>query len=408
MPGASDTRAAAPGTFLQVFNNYLKPGGEEASVARIARHLEQGGHTVHRFWRSSAEWRVLGAPPRWRQPLLLWNNPAVLHELEALHRLTQPRAWILHNVIPVVSLGIYPLARRLGVPIFQWLHNYRPLSPSSTLTAWGKRLRPDDPWRVAKEVLAGLWHGRMLTAWLALSYRRLRRRGDFESVRAWVAVSDDVRQTFLDAGWFTDRLFTLRHAWDTQAAQAPERDENYFLFLGRMVETKGVRFLIDLWRRPELRDVPLVLCGEGPLRDELSGTTPPNVRWPGFVQGDEKRRLVAGSRAVLFPCLWSEPLSTVAYEAYEQGKPMVSSALGGMKELVVDGQTGRLLPAGNAMAWLEAILELVRNPTTARRLGQEGRRWLDTNVSPTAWNRQFDDLCRATLNVEPPTSNAQR
>ena len=70
---------------IQVFNRYLHPGGEEKSVARIADDLESGGHEVKRFWRESGEWQGAAAPPKWKQPFLLWRNPAVLGELRRLH-----------------------------------------------------------------------------------------------------------------------------------------------------------------------------------------------------------------------------------------------------------------------------------------------------------------------------------
>jgi glycosyltransferase involved in cell wall biosynthesis len=385
-----------PRTFIQVFNRYLLPGGEETSVGRIAEHLEKAGNRVIRFWRASDEWSRAAAPARWKQPLLMWRNNAVLDELRKLHEEVKPSAWILHNVLPVVSLGVYSLARELGVPVIQWLHNYRPLSPSGALRARGKMLQPEDRWLLWKETLAGSWRGRLQTGWLSLGYTQARRRGDFESVAAWIAVSDEMRRIFERGRFPRERLFTLRHSWDIKE-QASARDDGYFLFLGRMVEEKGVRFLIDLWNQPGLKEVPLVMAGEGPLVEELRTTSPSSVKWAGYVKGEEKRALVGGCRAVLFPCLWEEPLSTVAYEAYEQSKPVLSSAMGGMKELVRDGETGRLLPPANAEAWIAAIKTVLSDPEAANRMGRNGRKWLTENVSAEAWASQFEEICRKAL-----------
>jgi glycosyltransferase involved in cell wall biosynthesis len=159
-----------------------------------------------------------------------------------------------------------------------------------------------------------------------------------------------------------------------------------------MVETKGVRFLIDLWRRPELAGLKLVMAGEGPLADELRSQSPPNVEWVGHVEGAVKQRWKSGCRAILFPSVWAEPLSTVAYEAYELGKPIVATALGGMPEVVEHERTGLLLPASQPGPWLEAILGLSREPARAAALGAEGRRWLDREVSPRRWAEQFDAI----------------
>jgi glycosyltransferase involved in cell wall biosynthesis len=387
-----------PLRIVQVFNRYLRPGGEEKSVARIADDLEAGGHAVTRFWRESAEWKTRNAPPRVKQLMLMWRNPAVLSALQQIQQKISADLWILHNVVPVISLGVYRLAKELNVPIIQWLHNYRPISPSGTLFAGGKLLKPDDPWLRWKESLHGTWNGRVLTACLSCGYARLKRRGDFESVKAWVAVSEQMRRIFAQAGWFEDRLYTLRHSWHIQEEVGTQSDEGYFLFLGRMVESKGVRFLLELWHDPALRKIELVMAGDGPLVAELRGQSPPNMRWVGHVEGDEKQKLKRGCRAILFPSIWPEPLSTVAYEAYEMNKPIVSSDLGGMPEVIMDGQTGFVLPAKQPRLWLERILQLSRDPCLSQRLGRRGRQWLNEEVSPGRWRTQFSLIAERSVN----------
>ena len=396
-PVAGAIRSAKPSSFIQVFNSYTLPGGEENSAQRIANHLELAGHQVARFWRSSAEWTGTSAPPKLKQLFLIFNNQPVLQQLDELHGKTKPQAWILHNVLPVISLGVYRLATELRVPIIQWLHNYRPLSLGGMLRTANKELQPNDPWLSAKEILAGTWRGRALTAWLWFGYTIARRRNDFSSVKAWVAVSQEMKATFEKGGWPKDRLYALHHSWDAANAGPGDRDLGHFLFLGRLIEAKGVEFLVDLWRQPALRSIPLVIAGRGPLSEQLSKTSPPNVRWVGHVEGEQKKELVATCRAVVFPALWAEPLSTVAYEAYEMGKPIISSSVGGMKELILDRETGRLLPPADPVAWREAILEFVQDPAFARHLGLNGRQWLEKNVSPATWNQKFDTILARVL-----------
>ena len=362
---------------LQVFNRYLQPGGEENSVARIARHLEFGGHAVERFWRSSEEWQGELAPPRWKQALFLGNNPHVLQQLLERHRSFQPRIWVLHNVIPVVSLGVYGLARQLGVPVVQWLHNYRPISPSGALAGGG----------YLRETMRGDWRGsRLQTAVLAYHYHQIRRRGDFESVKAWIAVSEAMRLTFAEANWYPDRLATLRHSWDIGEDTNSASYDGYFVYMGRLIEEKGIRFLIRLFAEPELSEHTLKVAGHGDLEAELRSISSPNVEWVGYVTGKDKRRLVRACRAVLFPSLWQEPLSTVAYEAYEQRRPIITSDCGGMSEIVVDQVTGRVLPAGDLEAWCTAIRGSVDG------WGDAGRTWMEENVSPEKWNESFMEI----------------
>jgi glycosyltransferase involved in cell wall biosynthesis len=83
-------------------------------------------------------------------------------------------------------------------------------------------------------------------------------------------------------------------------------------------------------------------------------------------------------------------LGIVVYEGYERGKPILASDVGGLKELVLDGETGRLLEPGDRAAWLEAVCRL--GASQAHRWGIRGRRWLEENAQAAVWNRQFDAI----------------
>jgi glycosyltransferase involved in cell wall biosynthesis len=391
-------RTSRPRHFIDVFNRYASFGGEEDSVQRIVSSLQRAGHVVSRFLRESDEWLRPGAPARWRQPFLMMQNPGVLAELQALHERERPDAWILHNIIPVVSLGIYGLARELNVPIIQWLHNYRPLSPSGTLRAGETTLDAADPLAPLKEAWAGSWRGsRALTAWLALGQWMSRRRGDLDGVSAWIAISDAMRGPFERAGIPASRLHTLRHFYRFGPFDPSAGDGGYFLFLGRIVREKGVRELVDLWSAPELRHVQLVIAGEGPLLEESKSRASPNVRFAGFVRGAEKLRLLSACRGVIVTSVWDEPLGLVVYEAYEHGKPVLSNPAGGLRELIVDGETGRLIPLSDRRAWVDAILALDSDRGARCTMGREGRRWLERNASEEGWHERFDAILREVL-----------
>ena len=372
---------------LQIFNVYLEKGGEENSVERMARHLEYGGHTVIRYRRKSIEF---ASTSRTRACILgLWNFE-VLKEIREIHEREAPDVWLLHNVIPVVSLGVYQLARQLNAPVIQWLHNYRPLSLSGTDEHFGLigRLR---------ECLRGGWRGsRASSVWLCFGFLMCRTLGAYRHVSAWVAVSRDMRETFRIEGWYPEKLYVCEHSWDIEPVMPEESDKCYFLFLGRIEEIKGVSMLIELFRSPALKDIELRIAGTGSL-ESLAGSSSSNVKWLGMVTGKSKRRLIRNSRAMLFPSLWREPLSTIAYECYEQARPMIVSDSGGMREVAENGVTGFVLKPGDVEAWEARILKLANDPKLAESLGRKARAWLDENVSPEKWNERFEKIARTAL-----------
>jgi glycosyltransferase involved in cell wall biosynthesis len=90
-------------------------------------------------------------------------------------------------------------------------------------------------------------------------------------------------------------------------------------------------------------------------------------------------------------------LSTVVYEAYEQGRPVLASNLGGLKDLISDGQTGRLLKPGDSETWSNVLQQFIRDPEMSRAMGERGLHWLNEHISPAAWNQQFDEIISKTL-----------
>ena len=87
----------------------------------------------------------------------------------------------------------------------------------------------------------------------------------------------------------------------------------------------------------------------------------------------------------------------MAYEAYEAAKPILASPLGGMCEVVVDGQTGFLLAPGEHASWRERIIKLGQDPSLSRHLGEAGRSWLEREVSPQRWLDQFNVIAQTAL-----------
>ena len=71
----------------------------------------------------------------------------------------------------------------------------------------------------------------------------------------------------------------------------------------------------------------------------------------------------------LVPSVWAEPCPTVALEAMAAGRPVIASRIGGLPEQVVEGETGLLVPAGDAHALQQAMARLLAEPTLRQRMG---------------------------------------
>lgn len=140
-----------------------------------------------------------------------------------------------------------------------------------------------------------------------------------------------------------------------------------------------------------------LIVGDGPRRRELESLATAfgledSVRFLGS-RNDVPRLLAACDLVTLTSYNEAAPVSIL--EALAVGVPVVASNVGSVHETVVDGETGRLFPAGNLDAYVAATLELLGNPAAAKRCGAEGRRRVVAHWSLEAMVRGYERLIEA-------------
>jgi phosphatidylinositol alpha 1,6-mannosyltransferase len=133
------------------------------------------------------------------------------------------------------------------------------------------------------------------------------------------------------------------------------------LYAGRLSPEKGVEELVAA-----TDGMNLVVAGDGPLRPRVPGAL-------GFVPHDELERLYARAAVVACPSR-REGFGVACLEAMAHGRPVVATAIGGLRDLVVDGETGLVVPPRDPAALRGALARLLDDEELRRRLGAAGRR----------------------------------
>ncbi len=394
---------------LQVFNRYLHPGGEEKSVERICRHLSER-HEVSRCLFDSKEWQGPTAPSTLSQAMRLFYNPAAKERFDQIADQSDPQIILTHNLYPVASPAIYHAAKQRQIPVIQYLHNFRPFSVGGTLYSRGRILDDALHGNFGPELREGAWQGSVIkSALFATMLQMLYASGWLQNVRTWIAISDFMRDQLINAGAVPpDRIFTLRHSWDARPMAPDVSDQGTYLFLGRLVEEKGIATLCQAWDllRSKLGAATpfLHIAGEGPLLPlvQSHAASNPSIRMLGLIDGQQKIRELTDCRALIAPSTWWEPLGIVVYEAFDYAKPVLAASSGGLTETVAPGTTGFLHEAGNAESLMQDVLKLESMSTDARAdMGKKGREWLLRETSILAWQERFDHILQNT-HIAPP------
>ena len=147
---------------------------------------------------------------------------------------------------------------------------------------------------------------------------------------------------------------------DLPAEVGAEAEPPEVLYAGRLSAEKGVLELVEA-----TRGIKLVVAGDGPLRPRVPGAL-------GFVAHNELERLYARAAVVACPSR-REGFGVTCLEAMAHARPVVATDVGGLRDLVVDGETGLVVPPRDPGALRAALERLLGDRALRRRLGAAGR-----------------------------------
>lgn len=175
-----------------------------------------------------------------------------------------------------------------------------------------------------------------------------------------------------------------------------------FLAVGRLSEEKGHVCLVNAFARMLNTGAcsRLVLAGDGPLRAVIEGRCrelgiADRVRITGWVSGEQVRHLLLESRALVLPS-FAEGLPVVLMESLALGRPVVSSWVAGVPELVEAGTSGWLVPPGNEEALGEAMQQCINaSPDTLAAMGKAGQHAVRQRHDARIEGARLADLFRA-------------
>jgi len=383
-----------PATVLNVNKFHYLRGGSERYYFDLEAILAERGHRVLSFSMTHARNRPSPQAAHF-VPEVSWGGEggalralrgglSVIHSRAAATRIDRlldaERVDVahLHNIAHQLSPSVLGPLRRRGIPVVQTLHDYKLICPNYRLFTEGapcERCRGGRYWNA---FLHGCGRGAAAgSLLLAIESSVHRAAGDYQrGVDLFLAPSRFLLDKAVAFGVPRERLrhvpYPIAIAPEGEwGAAAPRGD--FFLYAGRLAPEKGIRTLLLAAER--LPDVALHIAGDGELREEVAARAArlPRVTLHGHLAQDEVARLQREALAVVVPSEWYENLPLAIIEAFAAGKPAVAAAIGGIPELVRDGETGLLFPPGDAAALARVLARAAGDREALAAMGARAR-----------------------------------
>lgn len=189
-------------------------------------------------------------------------------------------------------------------------------------------------------------------------------------------------EKFIEWGWPRDKFVYIPNYVDSTRFEPDYDSSDYFLYFGRLAPEKGVPTLL---RAAAQAGVKLKLAGTGPIEAEvraLSAELGGDAEFLGYRAGAELHALIRNARAVVLPSEWYENAPMSVLESFALGTPVIGADIGGIPEMVLDGQTGWTFESGNVTA-LAALLARVDGMDGGARaaVGRAARAHVSSNFN---------------------------
>jgi glycosyltransferase involved in cell wall biosynthesis len=353
-----------------VHNAYGKPSGEETVVAGIQRLLEDRGHRVIPFMRSSAE---LEAMPLGKIRAFCNGiySSSSKRKMAALLASEKPDVVHVHNVFPFISASVLTACSEAGVPVVMTVHNYRLTCPSGLHMVRGQVCEKCLRGREFNCFTSNCENDRLKSLGYALrSYMARRGRLFLDHVTLYITMTEFQRRRLIGSGFPAERIEVIPNLALGVDAGRVKTAGDYVAHIGRISPEKGVDALVEAARR--CPGIPFRSSGSCQRMPHLARSAPQNFQFLGFVDAPTLDGLYRHSRIIALCSTCFEGFPTVLVEAMLYGKPVVCSRIGGLPEIVEHGKTGLLFTPGDAAELAARIQYLWDRPDLCRRMGEAG------------------------------------
>lgn len=371
----------------QIFNRYRESvNGEEQAVLNTHELLNARGIQSELMFEDSKTVSGLGGK------LVAAGSGiysrAAYQRMRSAIRANKPDVVHAHNLLPLLSPAILKACRDESVPTVVTAHSFFLTCPIYTHFTNGQACNRCRESSELACVINNCRNSYLESAAYALRTWTTRTLGLYEKYStAVVALTNFARVRLIEYGFTADRVSIVSNFSSLQGAAADVSNNHYVAFAGRLNEVKGINVLLEA---AKLTGLPIKIAGTGVEKE--NGDSLDNVEFLGVLNREQMLGFYRKARFVVVPSVWYEMCPLVVVEALSLGLPVIASRIGGLPELVEEGETGLLFKTGDADELAQQMNRLWSDSGLCAKFGTTAQHRALSSYSPDAHFRALTSL----------------
>lgn len=398
-------------TLLKINNYFYRRGGAEAVFLDHIAMFEKAGWNVVPFTMQ----HELNPPSPWSDYFVseieyghetgtlnkIKQVANIIYSFEAQRNIkrlierTNPSIAHAHNVYHHLSPAIFSTLKSAGIPTVMTVHDLKLACPSYKMLRDAKVCEDCKGGRIHNVLVHRCIKGSTVLSTVVLAETALHRslglyRNNLDRL---VVPSRFYIDKLVEWGWPREKMVYIPNFVDVDAFETRWAESDYFAFAGRLAPEKGIDTLI---RAAALSKQKLVIAGTGPEEAALKAlaeTLNADVLFAGYLSGDGLHRLIGEAKALVLPSEWYENAPISVLEAYALETPVIGAKIGGIPEMILEGETGFMATPGDAENLAAGLSAMnARSPEERREMGRKAREWISSEFSSAAYLRRTTEL----------------
>lgn len=382
--------------------HYLR-GGSEKYYFELAQLLKSKGHTVGFFSMKHEENITTGDAEYFVEEIDL-NTGSKLKALDVIYSQENKRLMakaleefkpdIVHinNFQRQLSASIIDAIKEKNIPIVMTAHDLNPICPASIMLYNGEVCDDCITKGYAQCIKKKCVKGSTLKSTLGVMEKKYYDiHKVFRKIDCIISPSEFNKNQLVNGKLKYNEIVALHNF-----VNESERNEyvlgDYAFYLGRLSKEKGILNLIEAIG--DIPDAKLLIAGDGPERERIEAYISEHkldgrITLLGYQNQDSIHKYITNSRFVVIPSICNENCPYSVLEAMEIGKPIVASRIGGIPELIADGENGYLYKADDINELKEKLMLMLDNDDKVNRFAQKSRELYESYYSPDSYYNEL-------------------